>query len=749
MLRSWSSTTLTNVVLLAVVILAPARAVAVLNLDPSLPFGLVTWVGLVAIGGALALSLTGSLPGRAQLAALIVGATVVAGAVALTTPSAPADPSLQHHLRQLADELVVWVRAVTAGRQATDNRLFLLLLSEVAWVLGCVSTWLLVQRQRVWLPVTAGVLSVLLVLMPFPSLFGYAVVQVVAALVLAARVNLQQQRATWTVAGLAEPVTLSRRALVVGVPVSVALVGLGWLAPTTLTAQASAAAPTPLRDAWLKTQGQFYRMFGGLRSANLASLSGFSSALALHGSFHLADTPVLEIAAALPQYWRAVVYDQYTGHGWLSSHPGESRTLPADALIEQNPPLQSRANLSQTITVLQPRGNYFVGAAQPVRFNRPALLQFFAPETADANNLIAAISPDILGPGSQYTVTSSVSTASADQLREAGREYPSDIRQRYLALPSIPREVRRLAFRLTARATNPYDQAVAVETYLKTLTYSLDVPVPPADRDGVDYFLFVTREGYCDYFASAMAVLLRSVRLPTRVVSGYATGQKQSADAYLVRDAHAHTWTEVYFPDYGWIPFDPSAGWPTFPRGVALPAAAALPTPPPSQSQAAPTPRSAPVPTPISALPSEGGLPESPALSRLSADVRPALPYVGGLGLVGLAGLLARSLWEKDLRRLPTPVVAYVKMTRLARILGVGPKDTQTPREYARTLSHTLPEAAEAIAGIADEYSEHVFGRPTAPSDRDTAALWLRFRRHVVTRIVRFGRRKESDPGAP
>lgn len=742
MLRSWSPTKLANVVLLAVVILAPARAVAVVNLDRSLPFGMVVWVGLAAIGLGLAITLADFLPRPLNLVAIFIGAATVAGIVALTTPSSPLDPGLKHHVIELVQEFMIWFHAVSSGSQATDNRLFLLLISEVAWVLGYSSTWLLVKRHSVWLPVTSGVVSVLLVLMAFPTLAIYAWVQLVAALALVARVNLQQQREDWVDAGVQEPVDLSRRAIIVGIPVSVGLVGLGWLAPTTLTAKVSASAPTPVRESWLKAQGEFYRMFGGLRASSLASLSGFSTSLVLHGSFHLASTPVLEIAASLPEYWRAIVYDQYTGNGWLSSNPIQNRTLPAGATIQQNPPLKSRALLPQKVTVLESRGNYLVGAAQPVQFNRPAILQLFSSSPASANNVVAAIAQQILVPGSQYTVMSNVSTATAEQLREAGRDYPTDIRERYLALPRIPRQVRHLAWRLTARESTPYDKATAVESYLKTLTYSLDVPVPPANRDNVDYFLFVTRTGYCDYFASAMAVLLRSVGIPSRVVSGYATGQKQSNGTYLVQDANAHSWTEVYFPEYGWIPFDPSAGWPSFPRGVTVPQSASQATP--IQNQAT-TKQSTPVPTPIPTPPSGDTLPESSSSTALSIDLRPALPFLGGLGLAGLGGLFARHLWEKDLRRLPAPVVAYVKMTRLATVLGVGPKDVHTPREYARTLSHALPEASDAINEIADLYGEQVFGRTTTTNRSDAVVLWLRFRSAFVKRVAKLGRGNEHD----
>ena len=100
-----------------------------------------------------------------------------------------------------------------------------------------------------------------------------------------------------------------------------------------------------------------------------------------------------------------------------------------------------------------------------------------------------------------------------------------------------------------------------MEANLKRLPYSLTVDPPPYDADGVDFFLFEQRRGYSEYFASAMAVLLRSVGVPARVAAGYTTGDPTEVEnVYVVADSHSHGWVEVYFPGYGWIPFEPTPG---------------------------------------------------------------------------------------------------------------------------------------------------------------------------------------------
>jgi hypothetical protein len=122
---------------------------------------------------------------------------------------------------------------------------------------------------------------------------------------------------------------------------------------------------------------------------------------------------------------------------------------------------------------------------------------------------------------------------------------------------------------LTAAAPSVYDRALLLESYLRKYPYSLDVPGAPMDRDVSDYFLFDLRQGYCDYYATAMVVLARAAGVPARLVTGYASGQYDSSNnQYIVTAADAHSWAEVYFPGYGWVEFEPTAGLPAIQRQV-------------------------------------------------------------------------------------------------------------------------------------------------------------------------------------
>jgi hypothetical protein len=147
-------------------------------------------------------------------------------------------------------------------------------------------------------------------------------------------------------------------------------------------------------------------------------------------------------------------------------------------------------------------------------------------------------------------------------------DYPQEIRQYYLQLPDdLPARVRNLALDITIKETDPYDQAAAIEAYLRQYPYALDVPAPPAGREVADFFLFDLQQGYCDYYATTMVVLARAAGIPARLVVGYSRGAYDEADGtFLVRLRDAHAWVEVYFPGSGWIEFEPTASQPGITR---------------------------------------------------------------------------------------------------------------------------------------------------------------------------------------
>ncbi len=269
----------------------------------------------------------------------------------------------------------------------------------------------------------------------------------------------------------------------------------------------------------------------------------------------LAATENAIIKEAVPRhYWRWLTYDIYNGQGWGTS-PVESHAYSANETLLPTSSSQYKI-IHQRVekAFTQDDRIYWTGS----------LVTADQPFNANWRVSPQSISTDMLGATMEqqsYQADSLVPLVSANQLRNSSQVYPREIRAKYLSLPdSIPRRVPDLARQLTANITNPYDKARAIEAYLRTFPYSLEVRPPPPGRDVADYFLFDLKTGYCDYYATSMIVMARAVGLPAKLVIGYANGDYDPVKAeYSIREADAHSWVEIYFTGIGWIEFEPTA----------------------------------------------------------------------------------------------------------------------------------------------------------------------------------------------
>ena len=259
---------------------------------------------------------------------------------------------------------------------------------------------------------------------------------------------------------------------------------------------------------------------------------------------------ISQAGQSFPLYWRGFTYDIYTGHGWSSSEIKQSEYQPGQSLQTAQ-----GLTLLQTVYPVEDLGGTIYLAGEPVTINLQVDVARRSPED------LFGIQTDA---SSSYEILSSIPPADEYSLRLAGQVYPDWVRQHFLKLPSdTPDRVKSLAVQLTASQPTPYDRARAIEQYLRTFPYTLDVPRPPLSRDVVDYFLFDLRQGYCDYYASAMVVLARAAGIPARLAIGYASGTYNlNSKRYVVTEADAHSWVEIYFPRIGWIPFEPTASQP-------------------------------------------------------------------------------------------------------------------------------------------------------------------------------------------
>jgi hypothetical protein len=249
------------------------------------------------------------------------------------------------------------------------------------------------------------------------------------------------------------------------------------------------------------------------------------------------------------------------------------------------------------------------------------------------------------------------------------------VEQRYLSLSAaLPQRVRDLAQDLTAGQPTRYDQARAIENYLRQIPYTLDLPDPPADRDIVDYFLFDLKQGYCDYYASAMVVLARAAGLPARLVVGYASGSYDLMEAvYRVSEADGHSWPEIYFGGIGWVEFEPTAARPLIER----------------LSGAGQGPGNLP-----------GSIdPELPGLIPEAWDrsVRIGLGVFLGLAIIGFAWIswYITESWRIRREQPGRLIVLLFRRVYLSgRRLGAQARHGDTPLEYGKRLGSRLDQVA-------------------------------------------------------
>lgn len=282
---------------------------------------------------------------------------------------------------------------------------------------------------------------------------------------------------------------------------------------------------------------------GGSTPTVEGSLLSADERLSVVGSIRLSPEVRFTVESDRESYWRVAGYDRYTGEGWVRS--GESR-----AFHSQPPPQRAAYRVTQTFTAEDAIGT-MPAAWKPVRITDGV-------EGVRVTDL-GGLQPDgSFTKGDSYTVVSRVPDADPKVLEGAGTDYPDPIRERYLQLPDSTSD--RLTERtdeITADATTPYRKAVAIERWLETnKEYSLSVERPSGDI--AESFVFDMEAGYCTYYATAMAAMLRTQGVPARFVVGYSPGQRVAEDEWVVRGMNSHAWVEVYFPDVGWVRFDPT-----------------------------------------------------------------------------------------------------------------------------------------------------------------------------------------------
>lgn len=692
---------------------------------------IVTFVGLgsVIVGLMLARSL---LPGViAHIFSVIIG---VSWSFWVTSRLLPAHYTWLERWQNLVFRLDYWYNQAIQGGTSYDNMMFILQMGVIVWGMGYLTLWFLFRSGRVWQAIVPGGLVLLINLYYAPNdITFWFLIFILLSLLLAIRFNLFKQEAQWRAEGVFFRPDISFDFLRDGFIFSALVIALAWLMPPIASAR-SLGLLDEFQGSWSEVQGEWNRLFADLNYKDTGFVDGFGTSLNLGGPRRLTNEPVMNVKIEGPgRYWRATVYDEYSGYGWRNNDSDSAGFGPGDTL--SLPLFEARVPVTQTYTFYRDQATVLYAMGQVVGLDRTAKVTFNALSSQQVVQVDRPIWPDNGEPwvedityirsntavdsGESYQVVSAASQASISQLQTAGTAYPDWVTARYLQLPNtVTERTRSLAHELAAPYDNAFDKARAIETYLRReIKYNEKLAAPPPGVDRVDYIVFETKEAYCDYYASAMIVMLRSLGIPARFAVGFARGTFDAElNAYHVVNADAHSWVEVYFPGYGWIEFEPTASQPGIVRPVE-----------PADTAGGPF-----SPSPLDGMPGSREMPERPNENLLeqSADVSSLpftinIPWVGAqisisrsvinwgsiaLGVLLLAVLATGALWwQRQMKPAGDFLKLYERMVQLAAWMGAAVRPWQTPYEHAALLQRRLPSRQQEIELITDGYVQQLF----------------------------------------
>ncbi len=349
-------------------------------------------------------------------------------------------------------------------------------------------------------------------------------------------------------------------------------------------------------------------------------------------------------------------------------------------------------------------------------------------------DIVALQASPYLEAGETYHTNAMLANPTILELQAAGREYPEWVSEKYLQLPAdfSPR-IQALAFDLTADLATPYDQAAVITNYLRAnIEYAPVISFPEGTEDPLEYFLFESKKGFCNYYASAEVAMLRSIGIPARLAVGFAQGEPNLQNTfYTVREKDAHAWPEVYFPGYGWIEFEPTGNQEPVIRPLEReekPASASPIVSPPEQEA-------------IQQERPENALELEPQVSKFPTRAQAiALSVSGGIFLLVitvfllkrryapnaqtstiLKNMVERNGWDSPawltkwtLWTALTPIQKYFHSVNISLRWMNAPQALHiTPAERASVLRELVPAASQSVETLLREYQSTLFTRET------------------------------------
>jgi transglutaminase-like putative cysteine protease len=712
--------------------------------------------------GGVAAGFVGPLVGWGRWTTHLVGAAFAALVIpmlvgwVLIPDGAPPGALIQ----ETTDEVVTaWSDLVIAGLLSTSAYgHHLLVLGILTWGSSQFASYAAFGHRR---PINAvvviGVLLIANMSLTVREQLTYLVIFSVASLFLLVRFHTLDEQADWLRRRIGDPTAISAMYLRGGTVFIIAAI-TGSLVLT------NAASSAPLAGAWTDIGarviewGQFLERFLPASGSGRSLGPTFGDTSVIGATWATSDQPQLRVEfpadEAFPPFLAAVYYDRFELGGWRRTQDvrvgrdagAELLTGTGDQIVKEG--LRS---LVATITPAYTRREIFVPGA-PSTLSQPATLRLVG-----ATGYLSAIERD--ASSAPYTVTTLVRSDEKSggpteaRLRAAGTDYPAEILALYgpATVPegALGPESRALLTEIVedASSTSPYDLAVAIrDTLLDPARFAYDTDVSDercTDASIVECFV-VTRAGFCQYYASTMTMFLRERGVPARFAEGFLPGEADPVGGgRTIRAQDAHAWVQVYFPNYGWIDFDPTGG-PTRPQLAPIPSGVpvASGSPGPSGSGASGGLAIPSVPRDFDDGPSGSVNPGD--LNRTPAGLFITITIL----LAVIVGSIAAVAWRRGPRGPLSADDAYGSISRIAARLGFGPRPTQTVYEYAGALADELPMVRPELETVARAKVEVAYGARALADDR-LAALRHAHRRLRVNllRLAMRRRRRRSRWG--
>ncbi len=703
------------------------------------------------LGGVLA-GFIGTKVGWGRWLTYLIGALVAALIVPLFVGSVafPDGASLHDmYVATAASVISAYSDIVIHNQASTIEYLhYLLTLGLLVWATSMFASYAIFGHQR---PLSAvAVVGLLLVgnmALTINDQLFYLVVYSLAALFVLIRGHVLEEQSEWLRRRIGDPASISAVYLRGGTAfVSVAVMGALVLTQT--------AASKPLAGAWdgvsdgLVLLSRSFQRFLPAGGANRSFGVTFGPTAAVQQVWTTDSSLALTVQLS-PQdkanyYWRAVTYDRIDLNGWSMSDTNTIGRAAGDSLLNgfaDDVAPEGRATLSFTITPADFRGSTILSPATPVEVDESTRLT-----VVGQTGFFSTVDRD--GGSGAYGVTALVQVDGNDPgqlneelLRAAGTDNPTAIDSLYLGVAdgSFGPYARELEAKIVAEAPSdtPYDLAATIVKELHSSAFTYDTDVRGIDCAGVstvECFAHFKR-GFCQYYAATMAVILRDLKVPTRIAQGFLPG---SRDPQIGREqifnSNAHAWVEVYFPGVGWVTFDPTGG------GIA---------------QLAPLPSGRPIASGPRASGSAGTLTRPPETDPFANEPSGSVsgranrgslgPLVAVTVLLLLAiGGLAFIIWQRGPRSGTSADLAYGTVTRLAARFGFGPRPTQTVYEFTGALGEILPTSRPELETVAQAKVESAYGQRIL-GDVRLVALRAAQRRLRVS-LLRLAFRRKDRP---